>query len=76
MGFLKRAKSVQESIEAAITKGLIDNNLEPIKCECGSTAFYDKTRDAIDSTVCEKERFCKACNASVGYWAYGYWEPG
>lgn len=56
-----------------IDNGLINQNLEPIKCECGSTDFYDKITDKIDYLVVEKDRFCKKCGKLVGYWSYGHW---
>lgn len=62
-------------IKDKIEKGLINEKLEPIKCECGSIEFHDKTTDKIDFLEVEKDRFCKKCNKLVGYWSYGHWLP-
>jgi hypothetical protein len=67
--------SIESEIKDKIERGLIDEKLEPIKCECGSIEFVDKTTDKIDFLEVEKDRFCKKCNKLVGYWSYGYWLP-
>lgn len=67
--------SIESEIKDKIECGLINEKLEPIKCECGSTEFIDKTTDKIDFLEVEKDRFCKKCNKLVGYWSYGYWLP-
>lgn len=67
--------TIEEDIKHRIEKGLIDGKLKPIKCECGSTEFYDKITDRVESTITEKDRYCKNCNKLVGCWSYGYWLP-
>ena len=65
--------SIESEIKDKIERGLINEKLEPIKCECGSVEFTDKTTDKIDYLEVEKDRFCKKCNKLVGYWSYGHW---
>jgi len=67
--------SIKSETKDKIERGLINEELEPIKCECGSTEFVDKTTDKIDYLEVEKDRFCKKCNKLVGYWSYGHWLP-
>jgi hypothetical protein len=67
--------SIEDELKDKIERGLINEKLEPIKCECGSTEFIDKTTDKIDYLEVEKDRFCKKCNRLVGYWSYGHWLP-
>jgi len=67
--------NIEFELNDKIEKGLINDNLEPIKCECDSTEFYDKTTDRIDYLEVEKDRYCKKCNKLVGYWSYGHWLP-
>jgi hypothetical protein len=67
--------SIESEIKDKIERGLINEKLEPIKCECGSVEFIDKTTDKIDFLEVEKDRFCKKCNKLVGYWSYGHWLP-
>ena len=67
--------SIKSEIKDKIERGLINGKLEPIKCECGSTEFVDKTTDKIDYLEVEKYRFCNKCNKLVGYWSYGHWLP-
>ena len=67
--------SIESEIKDKIERGLINEKLEPIKCECGSVEFTDKTTDKIDYLEVEKDRFCKKCNKLVGYWSYGHWLP-
>lgn len=58
-----------------------DKDGRPIKCwKCGCTEQREVTRGIIDvldgrGPVCEFEVFCASCNESIGYWAYGYYEP-
>jgi len=50
---------------------------EPIKCEfCGHVSFEINMRDDINGTVSEYEIVCGNCLMDVGYWAYGYLDPG
>ena len=67
--------SIEYELKDKINKGLIDEKLEPIKCECGSTNFNDQTRDMLNYEVVEKDRYCDKCGKLVGYWSYGYWLP-
>jgi hypothetical protein len=67
--------SIESEIKDKIECGLINEKLEPVKCECDSTEFIDKTTDKIDFLEVEKDRFCKKCNKLVGYWSYGHWIP-
>lgn len=67
--------SIESEIKDKIERGLINEKLEPIKCECGSVEFTDKTTDKIDFLEVEKDIFCKKCNKLVGYWSYGHWLP-
>lgn len=67
--------SIESEIKDKIERGLINEKSEPIKCECGSVEFTDKTTDKIDFLEVEKDRFCKKCNKLVGYWSYGHWLP-
>ena len=68
-------QDVQSELDDKMKRGLINSDLEPIKCECGSTVFLDKTTDRIDFLETEKERICKSCKKLVGYWSYGFWMP-
>ena len=65
--------STEHDIKIKLILGLINENLEPIKCICGSVEFYDKTTDTTNHGVSEKDRYCKECNKLVGYWSYGHW---
>jgi hypothetical protein len=67
--------SIEDEIKDKINKGLIDEKLEPIKCECGSTNFDDQIRDMLNYEVVEKDRYCDNCGKLVGYWSYGNWLP-
>lgn len=67
--------SIEDELKDKINKGLIDEKLEPIKCECGSTDFNDQTRDMLNYEVVEKDRYCDKCGKLVGYWSYGHWLP-
>ena len=66
---------ITNEIDGRIKQGLINKHLEPIKCECGSTGFYDVPTSRIDSIICEKDRYCKGCRKNIGSWAYGFWLP-
>jgi hypothetical protein len=51
---------------------------EPAGCaECQRTdvKLTEKIRDRDEANIFEIEVFCSECGASVGYWAYGYWDP-
>jgi len=67
--------SIEDELKDKINKSLIDEKLEPIKCECGSTNFNDQTRDMLNYEVVEKDRYCDKCGKLVGYWSYGSWLP-
>lgn len=72
---MKTVDDVHNELERLFQNGYIDTNQEPIKCEqCQGTDFTDKVVDTIQGYTSEKERFCKSCNNSCGYWAYGYWQ--
>ena len=59
--------SIESEIKDKIERGLINEKLEPIKCECDSTEFIDKPTDKIDYLEVEKDMLCKKCNKLVGY---------
>lgn len=67
--------SIEDEIKDKIRKGLINEQLEPIKCECGSINFGDKICDMLNYEIIEKDRYCSKCGKLVGYWSYGYWIP-
>lgn len=55
----------------------------PFRCpHCGSEDISSVTVDSIDVGVggggisCEEEYTCKNCGETVGYWAYGGFDPG
>lgn len=68
-------ESIEEYLKKKIDDGLIDETLRPIKCVCGSEEFHDVTTDKIDYMEVEKDRICNKCEAFMGAWAYGYWQP-
>ena len=48
----------------------------PVKCYiCGSSELRERVVDVIDGVACEIDVSC-AHGHSVGYWAYGSWDPG
>ena len=55
------------------------DNGEPIKCTiCGTNGkeFKQIIKDTLDGyIVLEYELLCPTCNESVGYWAYGSFDP-
>ena len=54
------------------------NNGKPLKCfECGGDKFQQRNIAVLDTygPICEFEEFCLACDSTVGYWAYGRWDP-
>ena len=70
--FQDLAAEIRERTE----KGLIDSNLEPIKCEvCGSNNLHDKIVDTINHQAVEKTKVCSDCGAQLGDWSYGSWMP-
>jgi hypothetical protein len=42
--------------------------------KCFSKNLNYEVTDKIDYTVCEERHYCKNCNFTVNYWAYGHWE--
>jgi len=68
-------EGLTSNFDAKIEKGLLANDLEPIKCACGSTQFKDVTTSRLDNLECEKDRYCKECKLFLGSWAYGSWLP-
>ncbi len=68
-------ESTEEELKRKIKAGLITNDLEPIKCICGSEEYRDVTTDKIDYMEVEKKRICNKCEDYMGHWAYGYWQP-
>ena len=55
---------------------------QPIKCwKCGCTEQREVVISMVDvfqgmGPVCEYEVFCAVCGESIGYWAYGSFDPG
>lgn len=68
-------KTVEQEIAERIQNGFVTETLEPIKCVCGCTDFYDVTIDTIENVVCEHDRLCASCHKIVGTWSYGSWMP-
>lgn len=66
---------IANELDARIANGEISEELEPIKCSCGSVDFLDVTTSRLDNLQCEKDRFCKICKRLLGSWAYGSWLP-
>lgn len=49
---------------------------EPIRCtKCGCDAIVDKVTDTLDYRVMEFALSCANCNADLGYWALGSFDP-
>jgi hypothetical protein len=66
--------STEEDIKDRINKGLINDDLAPIKCTCWCIEFDDIVKDRLDGhLVLEFERNCKDCGTTCGYWAHGFW---
>ena len=68
-------KTIKEDIQERIEKGLITEQLEPIKCKCGSTDYYELAITILDSLVVEKDRHCFECLTLLGHWSHGHWMP-
>lgn len=66
---------ITSELDDKIKRGLIANDLEPIKCECGCTSFRDVITSREYSIVFEYDRFCRLCGVLVGSWAHGAWIP-
>lgn len=69
------SSSIESELKDKIKRGLINKELEPIKCECGSINFEEQIRDMLNYEVVEKDRYCLKCGKLVGYWSYGHWMP-
>lgn len=64
----------QESeIRRDVQLGLIKPDLEPLKCSCGSSDFYDCNHYYEAGYLSEFNRKCKKCDNTVGYWCIGSW---
>ncbi len=49
---------------------------EPLSCpRCSSTMLGREVKATDGGHTSEFAVRCGGCNAVVGYWAYGYWEP-
>lgn len=49
---------------------------EPLHCaHCGNGTLNETIRSQESGVVYEYEVACSVCEAKVGYWAHGYWEP-
>lgn len=67
--------SIEQDIKDRIAKGLISDDLEPIKCICGNVEFYDKVIDSVQNLAVEINRHCRKCDRIVGIWSCGHWMP-
>jgi len=49
---------------------------KPIKCTCcNGNTFYSVSKDDLNGQVTEYEIICSTCDETVGYWAYGSFDP-
>ena len=52
----------------------VDGN--PKRCtKCGCREFSVLVKESINGTAAEQDYVCKDCGATVGFWAYGYFDP-
>lgn len=60
-----------------VWSGYVNYDFEPIRCmECDWWSdFDDVVTDYVSYHPCEVKRVCPNCEAVMGYWAYGSWEP-
>jgi DNA-directed RNA polymerase subunit RPC12/RpoP len=50
---------------------------EPVKCKyCGSKKLNHVTKAIVAEVAAEIVINCRTCDEEVGYWAYGYYDPG
>lgn len=59
--------------------GYYDNKFAPLRCmNCDSWHHSDHIQcvhDSINGHVCEYSIKCRLCDSTMGYWAYGNFEP-
>ncbi len=67
-------KTFEEIIENEIKERYIDDNMSPLKCNCGCKSFYQCNEYYEDEILVEYSLRCKNCHNIVGHWSYGYWE--
>jgi hypothetical protein len=49
----------------------------PVICvHCGSARIAESARDYLNGIPCETAYVCTDCGNTVGYWAYGNFDPG
>lgn len=59
-----------------LSKLYFNKDNSPIRCtQCSSKSKEFITIDTIDYVLCESEVKCGKCGSSLGYWAYGYYDP-
>jgi hypothetical protein len=48
----------------------------PKRCtKCGCREFGALVKESINGIAAEQDYICKDCGATVGFWAYGYFDP-
>jgi len=53
-----------------------DEDGSPKTCpHCGSKTFIMETKAYVQEHESEIEYICAACDETVAYWAYGYFDP-
>ena len=53
-----------------------DKDGGPKRCiYCGSTTIYEETKEIVQNHVAEFRCECCSCQETIGYWAYGGYDP-
>jgi hypothetical protein len=59
-----------------IVSDYYDNECRPIKCYiCERCRLIEKITDRMGYITMQYEVRCSNCDAFVGYWSYGYFDP-
>lgn len=73
---IDRTMDTNEAIRIGVEMLIINEDLSPNICiQCGSTEYEDVITDSIEGAVLERQRKCKYCRTTTGYWAHGQWLP-
>jgi len=68
-------QTYEEYIKQLIKDGFVDENLNPLRCICGT---IDEDWEIVNKYYCpygieEYSLKCNKCGRIVGHWAYGHW---